>query len=432
MVDIDKSLNRKKTWRHVLRFALALAALLCVYRLVMDSAKFGIARLLTTLTIVQMRTEPVDTAIKLTPADPETHYTRALTLVNINRLDDAVSEFQIATRLRPHHYYEWLDLGVTLDRVGDRSGAAAALTKSIRLAPFFAQPHWQMGNLLFRQGQYNEAFNELRLAVKGDPNLMWAMLGLAWVAADGNVETVEDLIKAQSNRNKLELAMFLVRHGKGTDGARIAASVGKQKDADEVVIVHAILADLLRFRQFSEANTVWAINHDRAVGTSIDQFLNGTFVEPISQNDPGFGWQTQVVPNVSVSIDPAGPSSGTRSVCLQFGGDSNPASQVVEQLILVRPKAKYSLGFMAKADNLVSGGLPLIVVSDASREDQKVLSTSKPLGPGNSQWISHSIDFSTEESTSAIKISLQRLPCAQSPCPVFGRLWLSGFTLSKV
>ena len=432
MVDNDKVVKRQKTRQHVLRFALALVVVLCLSRLTVNAAKFGVARLLNTVAIVQMRLEPVDTAIKLTPEDPEVHYTRALTLVNLDRLEEAVSEFKVATQLRSYHYYEWLDMGVTLDRIGDRSGAAAALAKSIRLAPFFAQPHWQMGNLLYRQGQYDEAFNELRLGVKGDPNLMEAMLGLAWVAADGNVERVENLIKAQSNRHKLEMARFLVRRGKGPDGARIAASVGKQKDDDEVGIVRDILADLLKFRQFSEANAVWAVNHDREPGASIEQLLNGTFIEPITQDGQGFGWRTQAVPNVSVSIDPAGPSGGTRSVFLQFGGDSNPASELLEQLILVRPKTKYSLRFMAKVENLVSGGLPLIVVTDASSDDQKILSTSKPLGPGGSHWLEQSMDFRTEDGTSAVRIKLQRLPCPQSPCPVFGRLWLSSFTLSKV
>jgi hypothetical protein len=40
------------------------------------------------------------------------------------------------------------------------------------------------------------------------------------------------------------------------------------------------------------------------------QFLNGDFLEPIIQNDPGFGWQVTPTPNVVVSIDPSGPAPG--------------------------------------------------------------------------------------------------------------------------
>jgi len=83
---------------------------------------------------------PVDLAVRITPSDPEAHYTRALELVNFQRLEDAAAELQEAVRLRPHHYYEWLDLGVTLDRLGNQSAAENAVRESIRLAPFFAQP----------------------------------------------------------------------------------------------------------------------------------------------------------------------------------------------------------------------------------------------------------------------------------------------------
>ena len=91
------------------------------------------------------------------------------------------------------------------------------------------------------------------------------------------------------------------------------------------------------------------------------------------RSDPGFGWQLGVVPNVSISIDTTGPSKDTRSVCLQFAGDNPPGSQLIQQIVLVSAKTNYSLEFKARADSLVSGGPPVIVVSDASSEVVKIL-----------------------------------------------------------
>src|SRR6185503_13015231 len=161
MVDTTESpMKRRPAWRHVVSLLLALLAWFACYRLIVDAATVGVSRLLQTSAIIESALEPVDKAVRLTPDDPEAHYTRGLTLVNLERLDDAVVELQQATRLRPHHYYQWLDLGVTLDRLGDHTGAKAALTRSVQLAPNFAQPRWQLGNLLFREGQYDEAFIE--------------------------------------------------------------------------------------------------------------------------------------------------------------------------------------------------------------------------------------------------------------------------------
>src|SRR5438552_10089755 len=123
------------------------------------------------LAIIQSSVEPADEAVIVTPTDPEAHYTRALSLVNAERLDEALGELQQATRLRPHHYYEWLDLGVTFDQLGNQEAATDAFRESVRLAPYFAQPRWQLGSLLFRQGRYQEAFVELRLGAKSNSNL---------------------------------------------------------------------------------------------------------------------------------------------------------------------------------------------------------------------------------------------------------------------
>src|SRR5213080_1624958 len=130
--------------RKLLRFFIALVALLACFGFIFDAGRAGLSRLFTAGSVIQSTVEPADMAVRIAPADPAAHYTRGLELVNWNRTSEAVMELRQATQLRPHHYYEWLDLGVTLDRLGDRPGADAALRKSISLAPSFAQPHWQL------------------------------------------------------------------------------------------------------------------------------------------------------------------------------------------------------------------------------------------------------------------------------------------------
>src|SRR2546430_12449574 len=145
--------GRRMPIQRLLTVSLALVGLFCCYCLIASSATAGISRFLQFTAIVQSTMGPVDLAVRLTPSDPEAHYTRALELVNFEPLEDAASELQEATRLRPHYYYEWLDLGVTLDRLGNETAAESAIRESIHLAPYFAQPRWQLGNLLYRQGK---------------------------------------------------------------------------------------------------------------------------------------------------------------------------------------------------------------------------------------------------------------------------------------
>ncbi|PYS67270.1 MAG: hypothetical protein DMF73_19740 [Acidobacteria bacterium] len=417
---------RKMLW-WFLHICVALLGLIWCYSLAIDSARGGIARLFCTAAIIQASVESADEAVRVSPGDPEAHYTRALSLVNVERLNEAVAEFRLATQIRPHHYYEWLDLGVTLDRLGDQRNALDSLRESVRLAPHFAQPRWQLGNLFYRYGRFEEAFTEMRLGANSNPNLFTALLDLAWVASDGDVSKAENLVRPQSRRERLMFARFLEKHGKGSDAAAQANQVGRPQEQAEHNLLREIISDLLATRRFSDAYQIWAANRSDAASSAT--LANGDFAEPI-QNDRGFGWQVDAVPNVSASVDTSAPAGAARSVRLEFGGDSSPASQIIHQVVILRPNARHVLEFVARADNLVSGGPPMVVILDANTDARRILGQSKPITP-QSEWLNYRIEFATDQNTSAVVVALQRTLCAQTPCPIFGRLWLTQFSLKS-
>lgn len=417
-------------WLWFLRLALTLIGIFCCYRLATGSVRNGVARLFSMVAIFQNNVEPTDKAVNFAPTDPEAHYTRALSLVNALRLDEALQEFRMATQLRPHHYYEWLDLGVTLERMGNDADASEALKKSIRLAPSFAQPRWQLGNLLYRQGRFDEAFAELRLAVKTNPNLIRSMVELAGSAANENVASLEAFVRPETTRAHLELARFLAAHANGAAATNQVKQAGEPADELERTLLQDTILVLLDSKQFPDARAAWLAAHP-LTNVANDQILNGDFLEPIKQDDPGFGWQIHRVPNVVVSIDPSGPTAQTRSMRLEFGGDSAPLTQTISQLVLLPGKSRYKLSFMARTENLVSGGPPVIQIIDTSDAVAKSLGQSNPITSGKGAWSTFEVDFATDENSSAITVALERLPCNQSPCPIFGTLWLSRFSIVK-
>jgi len=416
--------------RQIPRVVVSIVGLVLCGWLAFDAGKAGASRIYSAAAVISSALEPSDIAVRIRPDDPEAHYTRALVLINLNRTAEAIAELRIAIRLRPTHYYQWLDLGVTLDRLNDQQGAFAALTESVRRAPAFAQPRWQLGSLLFRQGNYSEAFTQLQLAAKSNPDLFEGMLDLAWVAADGDVAAMEKLINPQGSLNQLALANYLARHGKGSDAIRLVRYAGDAHDEGERELLRQTVAALVGAKQFPEAYDVWCASHACSKEkTTGEQFLNGDFVEGILQNDPGFSWQLSSVQNVSVSIDTAGPAAGSRSLNFDFNGASNPAAYLLYQLIVVRPRTGYSLAFVAKSNNIVSGGQPIITVFDAS--SGKSLGQSSPIATGTADWKQYEAGFSTDEHTSAITVVLHRLSCTESACPIFGKLWVSKFSLIK-
>ncbi|HMH44922.1 MAG TPA: tetratricopeptide repeat protein [Pyrinomonadaceae bacterium] len=427
-------MKTKSKFRRVLHGCIALPALFVCYLLIVDSAHLGFSRFLSMLAIIQARVEPADQAIKVTPADPEAHYTRGLSLVNLERLDEAVDELREATRLRPHHYYEWLDLGVTLDRLGDHSRADAALRTSISLAPAFAQPHWQLGNMLYRAERYPEAFQELRKGATSNPNLTGELIRLAWVPAKGDVPTFLAMVQPNNKRSHFEAALFLATQSKGDDSVGQARAAGEPTNEEEHSFLRETVRQLLSVQQFPAALEIWKLSHPglaKNVGVGKEQIVNGDFLDPIVRDDPGFGWQLESIPSGSVMTDTYGPVSGSRSLRIEYAGDNTPLAPLVSQVVLVQPKTRYSLAFMAKGENLISGGPPVIAALAMNTSPPRILGESAPLSVGTTEWTAYSCEFTTDDGMTAVFFTIQRHQCSQMPCPIFGRLWLSRFVLTN-
>src|SRR5262249_3550081 len=113
-----------------------------------------------------------DEAVRLSPADPEAHYARGVSLLEEDEIQSAIVELRRAVVLRPRAYKLWVKLGSVCEEAGDENGAIVAYSAAIRRAPYYAQPRWQLGNLFLRTGQLNAAFFHLRFAAESDPSLL--------------------------------------------------------------------------------------------------------------------------------------------------------------------------------------------------------------------------------------------------------------------
>jgi len=116
---------------------------------------------------------------------------------------------------------------------------------------------------------------------------------------------------------------------------------------------------------------------------------------------------------------------------IEFGGNSNPGSVLVSQIIPVEPAKHYRINFTARSQDVVTGGPAIINVNDASGE-QKRLGQSSSLSTGTTDWQLFSFDFTTTPTTTAVVLNLQRQNCTTSPCPIFGSISLDSFSIEQV
>ncbi len=366
-------------------------------------------------------------AISLTPADPVAHYVRATLLLSKEQFPEAINGFKRTLALRPSDHVLWLNLGFSYDQNGDHQNALAAFSEAVRLAPYYAAPRWQLGNLLLRRGQNDQAFAELRRAAQSDPALLPSVIDLLWNTCGGEVRCVERAIQPDSAKIRVALVIFLIEHDEVSEVVRLLRATDKVSEDEQ----RQILTGLLRAKRFVEAYQIWSGMDD--VGSGFGLIQNAGFEGKLVSDPNGFGWQfisaTQTVElnqfyAASNSLTSPEVRSGTYSLRVDFNGDSVPATNLISQLVLVEPNAHYHLGFASRSKDLVSLGMPLVIITDAA--DGRSLAKS-PSIPRDSAWQDYDIAFTTPGSGKAVQITL----CRQSAHPIFGQLWLDDFLLRK-
>ena len=395
-----------------------LGVLLCLF-LIQASARFGFSRLLTRYALLSNSVPIANEAVELSPSDPEAHRARAAILNRLQMPGEAVKSLETAATLRYRDDYLWIELGNTKEELGNTAGALAAMDQAVRCAPYYAHTHWQRGNLLLRMGRPDDAFAELRTAAAANQNYFPNVIDFAWGVSRGDVKTTEDLIGITNDNERLALIRFLAGKGEGNEVLHQLSLLSRPLFPENT---KEIISLLLAAKAFREASELW--------GGSGPPILNASFEDPFVLNDSGFGWI--VSPNQTknhLSVDLAEKLDGTKSLQISLDGVWTPDTPLLSQTIIVEPETTYRLSFSVKTKDLVTGGPPVLIVSDAT--NNQLLGKSENLPTATSAWTTLSFEFTTLPNSQAAVIRLQRNNCDSSPCPIFGTLWLDQFHIEQ-
>jgi hypothetical protein len=365
-----------------------------------------------------------EASVGLAPADPEAHYARANLLADAGEYAAAARAYEEALRLRPRDYVIWVELGKAREEAGDAEGALEALRRASSLAPFYARPRWQLGNALLRAGRREEAAEELRRAAEGDPGLYANLVETLWQAGGRDPRALLRDARPRTPEQTLAVVRFLVRAGAAGEGLKALRESGASLPAEAR---RTLVADLLSAEEFAGAYEVWSEGRGAGAGS----FADGGFEAEARTDEEGFGWRfAGGVQNVRLSLDADSPREGARSLKVEYAGNSEPATPAVSQLLTVEPGARYRLTFSARTKELVTGGPPFVGVVSAAKSGE-ALAALPPLPASTAGWQDFSSEFNAPPS-GAVRVALKRQPCASSPCPAFGSVWLDAFELRRL
>ena len=403
------------------RLVIAATLIVACLILIVSTAKFGMSKIVGRAALTTNSILVANEAVRITPSDPEAHQIRAIVLNRLRLAEDAAKEMGVAVSLRPQDDMLWLELGRLRDAAADTAGALSAFDRAVQFAPFYGHTYWQRGNLLVRAGSYEEGFKDLRIAVSRNRDFLPGLIDLAWGISRGNAKIAEQLVQISDDKTRLSFARFLARHGKGTETLEYFRQV---ETPIPVEIRNDLVESLIQHKLYGEAYEIWS-----AGNTETSIVKNGNFEEDLIFQNSAFGWRAAKLSEVNLALDINQPHDGSRSLRISFDGYQDQQQSVLSQWILVKPGARYRLTFTIRTRDLVTGGLPVMTVSDATTG--QALARSEGFQPTMNEWTTMTLEFTTLSTSSAVSLSLQRNSCSTSPCPVFGQVWLDSFVVEE-
>jgi tetratricopeptide (TPR) repeat protein len=407
----------------VARAAVAAVAVCVLAWGVWLTVRAGASRMISEYALAARVPEAASIALSLTPSDPEASYALAVLLADRGDAAGAVRLYERAVSLRPRDYLLWVGLGESRDAEGDAEGAAAAFREAVRLAPSYAAPRWQLGNTLLRAGLRNEALTELRRATESDPSLYPKLIQTAWYGTGKDARQFVQAAGPRTPDETLAVARFLIKEGETDEGLKLLRGSGAQLTEESR---KTLVADLIAAERFADAYRVWSEGRG-AIGSLTD----GGFEEEARSDEWGFGWRfARDVQNVKLSLDADAPREGARSLKVEYAGNSEPAQPALSRLVAVEPGAHYRLTFSARTKELVTGGPPFVEIVSAAKLGE-ALATAALLPTASTTWQEFALEFNAP-AAGAVRVALRRQPCASSPCPAFGAVWLDAFGLRRV
>src|SRR5258705_1999361 len=368
----------------------------------------------------------LERAVRLTPenADYRHRLGRYFAFVDANP-QNALDNYQAATRLNPHQARYWFDLAAAYQVAGNSDGQRDALEHALQAEPTAPDVAWEAANFFLISGDTDRALRELRVVIENDSSIAPIALQSCWRVRPDVDALLRDVVPHRTDT--LIPFLSLLQSKQETESA---IKVWNQLVQVQQKFENRYLFDYIRYlvqaHRPDAAETAWqqastVLNLPAYLQNSDNLIVNGNFSLDVLNG--GFDWTYQTQPSVKLQLDPNDFREGQRSLSITFEGPGI-SDAGIRQLIPVQGATVYDFTAYYKSSAFQGAGGPQIVVRDFYT-GQPVF-TSDPLTDADFWKPVHS-RFTTPESTALLVVKIERIPPGS---PMRGKLWLDDFQLS--
>ena len=340
-----------------------------------------------------------------------------------------LADYQRAVQDDPLSATFWMNLAGAYEANGDLSGAQNAFESARSVYPLSAEVAWNYGNFLLRQEKEAEGYAEIRHAVRSDPRLLTLAISRVWRSSHDVNILLDQVLPADVDAYIQALNFFAsIRQSDAALSVwRRILSLGKVVDLPRTF---PFFDELILDDRSAEAKQVW-IEALTAAGLPQDEPLdhslvwNGGFSGDFSNGGLGWRWNSPI--GVAVDFDAAPPSSGVRSVRLDFGGGTNLELTQPAQYVPVEPRHTYHFhADMRTSEITTESGIRFSLIDP--NHDEAVNAFTENF-VGSHTWTALDMDVTTSAQTHFLLLRLLRTGSRLFENKLSGTVWIADVSL---
>ncbi len=353
-----------------------------------------------------------------------------------SNLTEGVEYLQQATELNPRHWDYWSDLGTSCDFAGNTTCSDEAFDRAWMLNPMAPALEWDLGNHYLVTDRAEKSFPYFRRLVVLDPEYLDNTYRLC-LRATRDPETIyREVVPHEKDASpRFAFLMVLTTAADYESAMKIWGQMISGPDrSPNLSLVKPFLDFLIDHDQIQDASTVWSdLQHARVIpaapaGQSANLLYNGDFEgQPLNT---GFDWRISDSQDLEYDFSDPSAHRGAKCLRIEFPIGRNADYDLLDQIVRIKPNARYQLTAYVRSENLTSESGPRLRAIEVGCENCTPR-TSDPT-VGTTAWHSVDVEFLTQPQTQAVRISFWRPQDHVSSRDITGKVWLDDVTLHEL
>ena len=339
----------------------------------------------------------------------------------------AVRDFQNAVKHDPGIAQYWIDLAGGYEAVGNIPLAREAFQRARSSYPVSAQVAWSYGNFLLRQNDSAEGFTQINQAMRTDPRLVPLAVSRIWHSTQDANLLVEKALPADAN-SYFEAIDFMASAGEAPAALVIWQRLLVLGGRIHLPRTFPLFELLIRTDRAEDASRVWrealaaaGLPHDDPANHSL--IWNGDFAKEFENG--GLDWRWSPVSGGWIDFD--APSSGRRSLRLEFSGGANLDLMQPMQFVPVEPSRHYHFHAAMRTERITTEKGIQFWFTDPNHGGALSVLTENFVG--SHAWTPVDADFTTGEHTHFLLIQVRRFQSRLFENKLKGTAWVGDVSL---